>query len=76
MILPTKDLFHSLASVDENMHVLYAFHHEESPVQQLIKWVPTHWKAKRGGPTTKYINTLLRDVGLENVTDQESCMRD
>ena len=45
-------------------------------MQQLIKWVPTHWKAKRGGPTTKYINTLLRDVGLENVTDQESCMRD
>ena len=43
---------------------------------QLITWVSTHGRAARGSPTTKYINTLRRDTGLENVRDFESCMRD
>ena len=41
---------------------------------QLITWVLTHGRAARGSPTTAYINTLLRDTGLENVRDLESCM--
>ena len=45
-------------------------------VLQLITWVPTHGRAARGSPTTTYINTLLRDIGLENVRDLESCMKD
>ena len=45
-------------------------------VLQLITWVPTHGRAARGSPTTTYINTLLRDTGLENVRDLESCKRD
>ena len=36
--------------------------------------VLTHGRAARGSPTTTY--TLLRDTGLENVRDLESCMRD
>ena len=43
---------------------------------QLITWVLTHGRAARGSPTTTYINTSLRDTGLENVRDLESCMRD
>ena len=43
---------------------------------QLITWVLTHGGAARGSPTTTYINTLLRDTGLENVRDLESCKRD
>ena len=43
---------------------------------QLITWVPTHQRAARGGPTTTYVNKLLRDSVLENVGDLESCMRD
>ena len=36
--------------------------------------VLTHGRVARGSPTTTY--TLLRDTGLENVRDLESCMRD
>ena len=41
---------------------------------QLITWVLTRGKAAKGSPTTTYINTLLRDTGLKNVRDLESCM--
>ena len=40
---------------------------------QLITWVLT---AARRSPTTVYIKILLRDAGLENVRDLESCMRE
>ena len=43
---------------------------------QLITWVSTYGRAAKGSPKTTYINTLLRDTGLENVRDLESCMRD
>ena len=36
---------------------------------QLITWVLTHGRAGRGSPITAYINTLLRDTGLEKVRD-------
>ena len=41
---------------------------------QLITGVLTHGRAARGSPTTVYIKILLRDAGLENVGDLESCM--
>ena len=41
---------------------------------QLVTRVLTHGRVARGSPTTTC--TLLRDTGLENVRDLESCMRD
>ena len=34
---------------------------------QLITWVLTLGRSASGNPTSAYINTLLRDTGLENV---------
>ena len=42
----------------------YIYSGESSPVLQLITWVPTHEMAKRGCPSTTYVNTLLRDTLL------------
>ena len=54
----------------------HVFRDESSPVQQPITWVPRHGRAKRGGLTSAYVNTLIRDTGVKNATDPESCMRD
>ena len=51
------------------------FHNECAPAQQLIAWVPTHGKPAKESPTYTYINTLVRDSGLEFVKDLESCRR-
>ena len=54
----------------------HVFRDESSPVQQLIAWVLRHGRAESGSLTTAHRNTLMRDTGVENVRDPESCMRD
>ena len=54
----------------------HVFHDETSPAQKMITWIPSHGQATRGRPTTTHVNTLLRDTGMENVKDLESCMED
>ena len=55
---------HGLAMPLEELLLDYIYSGESSPVLQLITWVPTHEMAKRGCPSTTYINTLLRDTLL------------
>ena len=63
-------------SKKKNYSFWTCFRGESSPVQQLITWVLRHGRAKRGSLTTAHRNTLMRDTGVENVRDPESCMRD
>ena len=55
---------------------IHVFGDKNSPVEQLITWVPAHGMAKRGCPSTTYITKLLRDAGLENLRDFKRCTRD
>ena len=47
-----------------------------SPAHMTITWQPTHGRASRGRPETTFVDMLLRDTNLDNVTELENCMMD
>ena len=54
----------------------HTFRDKGSPAQNLITWTPKHGKVSRGRPSANYIDTLLRDTGLNNAKELERCMAD
>jgi hypothetical protein len=47
-----------------------------SPSQHLLTWQPKHGKTTRGRQTTTFVDSLLRDTGLDPVPELRSCMAD
>ena len=53
----------------------HVYRDQESPVHHLVTWIPRHGKRSRGRPTETYVDTLLRDTGLNNTNELEACMK-
>ena len=54
----------------------HVFRDTTSPAHLTVTWNPPHGVTKRGRPVTTFVDTLLRDTGLENVKELENCMKD
>ena len=54
----------------------HTFRDKEAPAHLTVTWDPKHGKMGRGRPAATMIDTLLRDTGLANVKELESCMED
>ena len=53
----------------------HVYRDQESPVHHLVTWIPRHGKRSRGRPTETYVDTLLRDTGLNNTNEVEAGMK-
>jgi hypothetical protein len=54
----------------------HTFRDKSSPAHLTVTWDPHHGQASRGRPTTTFVDLLLRDTGLANTAELESCMAD
>ena len=54
----------------------HVFRDISSPAHLTVTWKPSHGDKKRGRPTTTLVDTLLRDTGIANVRELETCMKD
>ena len=52
----------------------HTFGGKSSPAHSLITWDPQHGVSTRGHPNTTFVDTLLRDTGMENATQLEKLM--
>ncbi len=52
----------------------HTFRDKTSPAHQLVTWIPKHGTTRRGRPTGTYVDTLLRETGLND--ELEKCMED
>ena len=50
--------------------------HEEEEASKLVLWQPTQGYRKRGRRAVNYIDTLLEDAGLENISELKTAMLD
>ena len=80
--IANKVLYGSLSKVTETIKKRrlqlagHVYRDKTSPAHMTVTWNPKHGKVKRGRQTTTYVDTLLRDTGLENVQDLGKCMED
>ena len=54
----------------------HVFRDKTSPAHLTVTWDPPHGKMSRGKPANTFIDTLLRDTGLDSPADLEKCMGD
>ena len=54
----------------------HVFRDKSSPACHTVTWKPRHGTLRPGRQSTTFVDTILRDTGLENVNDLETCMKD
>ena len=47
-----------------------------SPAHFTVTWEPAHGESSRGRPPTSFVDTLLRDTGLDDIAQLKQCMSD
>ena len=47
-----------------------------SPAHFTVTWQPAHGESSRGRPPTSFVDTLLRDTGLDDIAQLKQCMSD
>ena len=47
-----------------------------SPTHFTVTWEPAHGESSRGTPPTSFVDTLLRDTGLDDIAQLKQCMND
>ena len=54
----------------------HVFRDLSSPAHMTVTWQPKHGHLNRGRQHTTFVDTVLRDTGLGNVKELETCMKD
>ena len=54
----------------------HVFRDHSSPAHMTVTWQPTHGHLNRGRQHTTFVDTVLRDTGIANVKELETCMED
>ena len=49
---------------------------ETSLTHSTVTWKPPHGDIKKRQAKTTFVDTVLRDTGIENIKQLESCMKD
>ena len=52
----------------------HTFRDKSSTAHSLVTWDPQHGVSSRGRPNATFVDTLLRDTGMENATQLEKLM--
>ena len=47
-----------------------------SPAHLTVTWEPAHGESSTGRPPTSFVDTLLRDTGLNDIAQLKQCMSD
>ena len=80
--ITSKQLYNGLSPVSDTIQARrlrlagHTFRDESSPAHHTVTWDPSHGTLSRGRPTQTFVNTLLNDTGLDNITELECCMKD
>ena len=80
--VPNNVLYGDLKKVSETIRKRrlqlagHVFRDKTSPAHLTVTWDPQHGRATRGRPRTTYVDTLLKDTGMENIDELEGCMRE
>ena len=78
--MTNRELYGSLSKVSDTIRARrlslagHTHRDKSSPAQHLITWQPKHGNPKRGRRATNYVDTLLRDTGLDTVQELKRCM--
>ena len=54
----------------------HTYRDKTSPAHLTVTWDPQHGSMSRGRPSTTFVDSLLRDTGLNNTAELEACMAD
>ena len=52
----------------------HCYRNSELVASQLVLWQPTHGKKNKGRQRATYVDTLLKDTGLNTVDEVANCM--
>ena len=54
----------------------HCFRHEEEIANKLVLWQPNDGRARRGRQKTTYLDVLLQDTGVANLSELKTIMLD
>ena len=80
--ITNSELYGSLSLISDTMKSRrlklagHTFRDKTSPAHLTVTWDPQHGSMSRGRPSTTFVDSLLRDTGLNNTAELEACMAD